>query len=55
MMIRTRIEWDAQLAGWLHAGSVAFPHVRVEGIEQAPEAIQAVAAGKYFGTVVVEL
>lgn len=50
-----RIEWDAHFAKWLRAGSIAFPHVVVKGIEQAPEAIQAVAEGKYFGTVVVEL
>jgi NADPH-dependent curcumin reductase CurA len=44
-----------ELPGWLRAGRIAFPPVLVKGIDQAPAAIQAIAEGRYFGTVVVEL
>lgn len=47
-------EWDDRFAQWLRAGDITFPHVVVHGIERAPEAIQAVAEGKYFGTAIVE-
>jgi NADPH-dependent curcumin reductase CurA len=50
-----RDEWIDQFATWLRSGSIVFPHVVLQGIESAPEAIQMVAEGKYFGTVVVAL
>lgn len=50
-----RIEWTSRFSGWLRSESIIFPHVVIKGLENAPEAIQNVAEGKYFGTVVVEL
>ena len=50
-----RIEWTNRFSAWLRSGSIIFPHVVLKGIENAPEAMQKVAEGKYFGTVVVEL
>ncbi|NIF34172.1 NADP-dependent oxidoreductase [Enterobacter sp. Cy-643] len=47
-------EWDTRFAEWLQTGDIVFPHVIVNGIERAPEAIQAIAEGRYFGTVFVE-
>jgi 2-alkenal reductase len=48
-----RSEWIERFAGWLRAGTIKFPHVRVEGIEQAPQALHDVLTGRYLGTVVV--
>ena len=50
-----RDEWTRRFAGWLRSGSIVFPHVVLQGIESAPEAMQKVAEGKYFGTAVVAL
>jgi 2-alkenal reductase len=48
-----RIEWEERFAAWLRSGSIIFPHVVLQGIEAGPTAIQNVAEGRYFGTVVV--
>jgi NADPH-dependent curcumin reductase CurA len=48
-----RAEWGGRLAEWLRSGAIQFPHVRVEGIEQAPRALHDVLAGRYLGTVIV--
>jgi NADPH-dependent curcumin reductase CurA len=48
-----RAEWDERFIGWLRSGAIQFPHVRVEGIEQAPRALHDMLAGRYLGTVVV--
>jgi len=48
-----RSEWEERFAGWLRSGVIQFPHVRVEGIEQAPQALHDVLAGRYLGTVIV--
>lgn len=50
---QVRSEWLERFADWLRAGTIKFPHVRVEGIEQAPQALQDVLTGRYLGTVVV--
>ncbi|GAA4607639.1 NADPH-dependent curcumin reductase CurA [Actinoplanes octamycinicus] len=50
-----RAEWDERFAAWLAAGRIEFPHVLVDGIEQAPQALRDVWAGRHFGTVVVAL
>jgi 2-alkenal reductase len=50
-----RAEWARRYAGWLRAGAITFPHARVAGIEQAPQALHDVLAGRYLGTVVVAL
>ena len=48
-------EWAGRFAGWLRSGAVQFPHVRVEGIEQAPLALHDMLAGRYLGTVVAAI
>ncbi|MGB8845251.1 MAG: NADP-dependent oxidoreductase [Terracidiphilus sp.] len=50
-----RNEWTERFGQWLRSGSIAFPHVMVKGIDKAPETLERVAAGEYFGTVIVEL
>ncbi|WP_261803691.1 MDR family NADP-dependent oxidoreductase [Variovorax sp. PAMC26660] len=50
-----RAEWNRQFGIWLRSRSIVFPHVVLKGIEQAPEALQRVAQGRYFGTVLVAL
>ncbi len=50
-----RAEWEARFAEWLLAGRIEFPHVVVDGIENAPEALRDVWRGRHFGTVVVKL
>ncbi|GIE88572.1 MDR family NADP-dependent oxidoreductase [Actinoplanes regularis] len=50
-----RSEWDERFAQWSRAGRIEFPHVRVEGIEQAPAALRDVLTGRHFGAVVVAL
>jgi len=49
------VGWTERFAGWLRAGTIAFPHVRVEGIEQAPRALHDALTGRYVGTVVVSV
>lgn len=46
-------ERDERFAGWLRSGAIQFPHVRVEGIEQAPQALHDMLTGRYLGTVIV--
>ena len=48
-------EWAGHFADWLRSGRIHFPHTRVEGIEQAPQALHDMLAGRYLGTVVVAL
>jgi 2-alkenal reductase len=50
-----RAKWEERFAAWLHAGAIQFPHVRVAGIERAPQALHDVLAGRYLGTAVVAL
>jgi len=53
--IEVRSEWTERFGGWLRAGTIQFPHVRVEGIGQAPRALHDVLTGRYVGTVVVSV
>ena len=48
-------EWRTKFADWLREGRISFPHERIHGIEAAPDAIADVIAGRYFGTVLVEV
>ncbi|WP_033213168.1 zinc-binding dehydrogenase [Kitasatospora phosalacinea] len=48
-------EWLPRLGGWLRSGEITFPHVKVAGLDRAPQAFQDMTEGRYFGTVVVEL
>ncbi|MFI1520327.1 zinc-binding dehydrogenase [Kitasatospora cineracea] len=47
--------WRPRFGEWLREGRIAFPHVRVNGLERAPQAFQEMTEGRYFGTVLVEL
>ncbi|MFE5595778.1 MDR family NADP-dependent oxidoreductase [Streptomyces sp. NPDC056549] len=51
----TEAEWRDRFGGWLRAGTITFPHVRVAGMERAAEALREVMRGRYLGAVVVEL
>jgi 2-alkenal reductase len=48
-------EWLDRFGGWLRAGEITFPYVRVAGIERAPQALHDVMSGRHVGTVVVAL
>jgi 2-alkenal reductase len=50
-----RAEWLDRFGGWLRSGEIAFPYVRVTGIENAPRAFHDLMSGRHLGTVVVEL
>ncbi len=50
-----RAEWTERFGGWLRSGEITFPHVRISGLDQAPNALLDVIAGRHLGTVVVEL
>ncbi|MFM0642301.1 NADP-dependent oxidoreductase [Paraburkholderia metrosideri] len=47
-------EWINRFAEWLRAGSIRFPHEIIVGLECAPQALERVIKGEYFGTVVVK-
>jgi NADPH-dependent curcumin reductase CurA len=46
--------WTGQFAKWLSSGEISFPHTLIEGIEQAPKALEEAAEGRHFGTVLVK-
>ncbi|MFF2463593.1 MDR family NADP-dependent oxidoreductase [Streptomyces mirabilis] len=48
-------EWTKRFGDWLRSGEIAFPHVRIPGMDHAPRALQELFEGRHFGTVVVEL
>jgi NADPH-dependent curcumin reductase CurA len=50
-----REEWTTRFDHWLRSGTIAFPRVISKGIDTAPDVLQGVAEGRYFGTVIVEL
>lgn len=47
-------EWIHRFADWLRDGQITFPHVRVVGIDKAPQTLLEVIEGRYTGTVVIE-
>lgn len=47
--------WARQVGDWASRGLISFPHVRVRGIDRAPAALADTMAGRYAGTVVVEV
>jgi NADPH-dependent curcumin reductase CurA len=47
--------WAERVGGWLRSGELTFPHVRIAGIERAPQALHEVISGRHLGAVVVEL
>lgn len=48
-------DWVAQVGEWAAQGRLSFPHVRVPGIHRAPAALVDTMAGRYAGTVIVEV
>ncbi|WP_371667072.1 NADP-dependent oxidoreductase [Streptomyces sp. NBC_00289] len=48
-------EWTKRFGGWLRSGEITFPHVRIPGMDHAPQALQELFEGRHFGTVVVEV
>ncbi|MET9485211.1 NADP-dependent oxidoreductase [Streptomyces sp. NPDC006638] len=48
-------EWTERFGGWLRAGEIGFPHVRIPGMARAPRALTELMEGRHFGAVVVEL
>ncbi|MFJ7272099.1 MDR family NADP-dependent oxidoreductase [Streptomyces sp. NPDC099050] len=48
-------EWTGRFGAWLRSGEISFPHVRIPGIERAPQALAELTTGRHFGAVVVEL
>ncbi|MEE1738307.1 NADP-dependent oxidoreductase [Streptomyces sp. BE147] len=51
----TRSQWDREFGRWLRSGRITFPHVRVQGMENAARALHEVIGGRHFGMVVVEV
>lgn len=50
-----RHEWERHLGGWLRSGKIRFPHVVVEGLAEAPRALEQTIKGGYLGTVIVKI
>ncbi|MFE4632748.1 MDR family NADP-dependent oxidoreductase [Streptomyces sp. NPDC056773] len=48
-------EWTGRFGAWLRSGAIRFPHVRIPGIDRAPQALRELTEGRHFGAVVVEL
>ncbi|MFI5863989.1 MDR family NADP-dependent oxidoreductase [Streptomyces sp. NPDC051546] len=48
-------EWTGRFGAWLRSGEIRFPHVRIPGIDRAPQALRELTQGRHFGAVVVEL
>ncbi|MBO2454100.1 NADP-dependent oxidoreductase [Actinomadura barringtoniae] len=51
----TREEWAERFGEWLRAGRLTFPHVRVAGIDNAPQALHELISGRHLGAVIVEV
>ncbi|MFE7313757.1 zinc-binding dehydrogenase [Streptomyces sp. NPDC057555] len=47
--------WNELFGQGLRDGTLTFPHARLQGIAQAPRALQELIAGKHLGAVLVEL
>jgi 2-alkenal reductase len=48
-------EWFSRFGDWLRSGAISFPHVRIPGIDRAPQALQELIEGRHFGAVLVDL
>jgi 2-alkenal reductase len=49
-----RDEWQRRSRDWLRTGELSFPHVRIAGLDRAPEALRDLIRGRYLGTVLIE-
>ncbi|MHA3790839.1 MDR family NADP-dependent oxidoreductase [Sphingomonas sp. YL-JM2C] len=50
-----RQEWERHLGDRLRSGQIRFPHVVVEGLAEAPRALERTIRGGYLGTVIVKI
>jgi 2-alkenal reductase len=50
-----REEWNQLFGDALRAGETHFPHIRIHGIERAPNAICEVIRGQHLGTALIEV
>ncbi|MGY0019152.1 MDR family NADP-dependent oxidoreductase [Streptomyces sp. cg35] len=48
-------EWNGRFGDWLRSGEIVFPHVRITGIDRAPQALRDMMEGRHFGAVVVDV
>lgn len=48
-------QWNRRFAEGLRTGALSFPHARLRGIEQAPQALRELTEGRHLGAVIVEL
>jgi NADPH-dependent curcumin reductase CurA len=46
-------EWLERFAGWLASGDIHFPHVIIEGLNHATQALRDATLGRYLGAVIV--
>ncbi|MDX6345871.1 MAG: hypothetical protein QOF84_661 [Streptomyces sp.] len=53
--LATREEWNTVFGRGLRDGTLSFPHVRLQGIEDAPRALCELVQGRHLGAVLVEL
>lgn len=47
--------WEAEFSAGLREGTLRFPHVRLPGLDRAPDALLDLLAGRHLGTVLVEI
>lgn len=48
-------EWNQRFGEGLRDGTLTFPHARLRGLEQAPQALRELTEGRHLGAVIVEL
>ncbi|MBV8924277.1 MAG: NADP-dependent oxidoreductase [Bradyrhizobium sp.] len=48
-------EWEQHLGEWLRSGQLRFPHVIVDGLAEAPQALEQTIRGGHLGTVIVKV
>ncbi|MEE1793431.1 NADP-dependent oxidoreductase [Streptomyces sp. BE308] len=48
-------EWNRRFGEWLRSGEIAFPHVRIAGMDNAARALYELIDGQHLGSVIVEV
>ncbi|MCH8622252.1 NADP-dependent oxidoreductase [Undibacterium sp. TS12] len=51
--VDARTDWNRHFVAWQKEDRICFPHVLIAGLQNGPLAIQNIADGKYFGTVLI--